>query len=487
MNSTILFDMLRTFSVEELKKFGEMTRSPYFNKLTAVTRLFDEIKSFYPDFRDSKLMKDKVYLRMFPDKKYNYGSMKNIIYDLQKLAETFIADQEIKRSNFDVKWSLINGLHERKLSALSEKNLKEIERTVTGKEIVDDDYFLKLYKLDRIKRSHIYASAKGNPNINEKKQVPYFNQLLRSATHLKKYYLLDTLRNYNYIITNKNILKAGQILRDCEEFLDLYAEEEFEEISLNLEMMFLKMNLGKITEKEFLQFRELVFTDLYEVQADKSIMLAYSIYLMNYCRIKNKTDKKYLRYAFEIIENLSDNDNFVSRSGYMNIVLVRNILLIATELKEFDWCEKFLETCIGSIHPDYRDNMITFYHAHKNFYEGNFEQSLEFLSKLTFDDIYNKNYIKKLLVINYYELKYFDLLNEQIESYKKFLSNNVSLPESYKEGSVKFVDYMCELCRRTDGGKSDLQFLKKKVMSEKELQNKEWFIEKIEELEASKK
>lgn len=74
----------------------------------------------------------------------------------------------------------------------------------------------------------------------------------------EKYYLLDTLRNYNYIITNKNILKAGQILRDCEDFLDLYAEEEFEEISLNLEMMFLKMNLGKITEKEFLQFRELV-------------------------------------------------------------------------------------------------------------------------------------------------------------------------------------------------------------------------------------
>ncbi|MBK6877805.1 MAG: hypothetical protein IPG99_15455 [Ignavibacteria bacterium] len=66
-------------------------------------------------------------------------------------------------------------------------------------------------------------------------------------------------RNYNYIITNKNILNAGQILRECEEFLDLYAEEEFEEISLNLEMMFLKMNLGKITEKEFLQFRELVF------------------------------------------------------------------------------------------------------------------------------------------------------------------------------------------------------------------------------------
>ncbi|MBK6877804.1 MAG: hypothetical protein IPG99_15450 [Ignavibacteria bacterium] len=52
-------------------------------------------------------MKDKVYLKMFPDKKYNYGSMKNIIYDLQKLAETFIADQEIRRSNFDLKWSMI--------------------------------------------------------------------------------------------------------------------------------------------------------------------------------------------------------------------------------------------------------------------------------------------------------------------------------------------------------------------------------------------
>ncbi len=486
MVKTILLDILRTFNADELKKFGEMTRSPYFNKQTTVVRLFEYIKVYFPEFDDVALRKESVYSHLFPGKAYKYGSLKNVIYDLQKLSETFITDLELKKNDFEVRRSLIESLYGRKLTTLSEKNLRELEKDATAKESIEEDYFLRLFNLYKFKRIHIFAAAKGNININEKTQTPYYEQLLSATKYLKKYYMLDTLRTYNYIITNKNILNTEKTIRDCEKFIAQYKLEEHEELSLKLELMFLKMNLGKITENEFLQFRKLVLTDLYEKKTDKSTVLAYSIYLMNYCRIKNKTEKKYLLYAFEILTNLFDNDNLISGSGYMNIVLVRNIILIATQLNEFEWCEKFMKSYMKKIHPDYRDNVMMFYNAHKKFYEGRFDESLEFLSQLKFDDIFNKNYIKKLLVINYYELKYFDLLDEQLESYKKFLANNESLPDSYKKESLRFVDYACKLYKGATSNKSDLKYLKKEIQSEREFQNKDWFVKKLEELEAGK-
>jgi hypothetical protein len=490
MVNTILIDILRTFSAEEMKRFGEMTRSPYFNKQTTVAKLFEHIKVYYPDFEDIALKKQNVYAHIFPGKEYNYGSMKNLIYDLQKLSETFIIDQEMKKNDFDVRRSLINSLYGRKLTALSEKNLRELEKDITAKETIDEDNFLKLFNIHKTKRIHIFAAAKGNTNINQKTQTPYYEQLLNATKYLKKYFTLDTLRTYNYIITNKNILNTEKTIKDCELFIAQYNEGEHEELSLKLELMFLKMNLGMITENEFLQFRKLVLSDLHKMKADKSTILAYSIYLLNYCRIKNKFEKKYLIYAFEILKNLSDNDNFISGSGYMNIVLVRNIILIATQLNEFEWCENFLKCYDNKIHPDYRDNIMTFYNAHKKFHERSFDESLECLSKLSFDDIYNKNYIKILMVMNFYELKYFDLLNEQLESYKKFLANNDSLPESYKKDSLKFVGYMNKLLKATSGKKSDLFYLRNSIKSEKELQNKDWLVwmlQKLNELLVRKK
>lgn len=86
--------------------------------------------------------------------------------------------------------------------------------------------------------------------------------------------------------------------------------------------------------------------------------------------------------------------------------------------------------------------------------------SFEYLSKLNFYDVCNKNYLKGLLVINYYVLKNFDLLNEQLEFYKKFLSNNNSLPDSYKQKSVIFDDYMFKLFKTASGRKTDLRLLK---------------------------
>lgn len=487
MINTILTDILRTFSAEELNKFGDMIRSPYFNKQSTAVKLFDQIKNYYPDFKNEALRKENVYLKMFPDKKYNYGSMKNIIHDLQKLAELFIADQVMKKNKFEIKRSLIYSLLGRNLRSFAEKNITELEKETLEKELMDEGYYLKLFKIDKLKQLHISGESKGNLNRTEKSSRQYFENLFNSTKNLKKYFQLVTLRSYNSIFTNELIINTDEAIRDYNTFIQAYTDEEFEDASLNLENNFLKMNLRSISENEFMKLKKLVLTDLYEMKADKKTIYEYSIFLHNFCSLKNQEDKQYRYYAFEIMKSLADHNNLESESGYIDIVLARNLIFIAAGYKENEWCGKFLKTYSDKIHPDYRDNLVMYYNMYKYFYEGRFDKSLEYSSKIKFDDIFDKTTIKDLMIVNYYELKYFDLLNEQLDAYKKFLSGNERLPDSFKLPRIKFAEYMYKLFKAASGKKTDLSLLKRNALDEKEFQNKIWFIKKIEELEIGSK
>ncbi len=125
---------------------------------------------------------------------------------------------------------------------------------------------------------------------------------------------------------------------------------------------------------------------------------------------------------------------------------------------------------------------MKFYNVFKNFNEGKFEKSLEYLSCMKNDDIFNKNYMKELAIINYFELKYFDLLNEQIDSYKKFLINNDMLPDTYKIQSKTFLDFIIQLFKAASDKKTDLKLFKREI-NEANLIYKKWFLKKLEELQ----
>jgi|GEM_PF-3584699 len=486
MINTNLLEIIRTFSADEMKKFEEMIRSPYFNKNNPLIKLFEQIKKQYPKLKSVNLKKEDIYLKMFPDKKYNYGSMKNIIYDLQKLCEKFIVIQEMTLDEFDVNRYLINGLRNKKLTNLYEKKLKELDISLKGKEFIDDKYFLKMYLQNEIKQNVIFDNSKSNIHIKENIRTPYFEQHIVSSAYIKKYYLLDTLRTFNFIITNKNILDLKSVIKNCDEFIN-ENKDNFNEQTLDIEYRFLKLNLGRITDKEFLYLKLLTIKELYEMKANENVIYAYSVYLLNYCRVKNHTDNQYITHAFDIVKSIVANDNCDTDHGYMNLILARNIILISTQLNEFHWCDNFLKLQMKRIHPDYRDSIMNFYNANKYFYEGKFGKSLEHLAGMNNDDIFNKNYIKELTILNYYELKYFDLLNEQIDSYKKFIINNEMFPDSYKVRTKKFVDYLYKLFKAASEKKKDLHLLRKDINNEEGLLYKTWLIEKLNELESLNK
>jgi hypothetical protein len=118
MISSKAIDLVKTFSEDEFKKFGLFVSSPYFNKENIQVNFFDILKKYHPEFDNRNFVKEKVFRRLYPGKKYNDGVMRNILSKTLDLAENFISIQNLQSNEFNCSLALIRELSNRKIGNL---------------------------------------------------------------------------------------------------------------------------------------------------------------------------------------------------------------------------------------------------------------------------------------------------------------------------------------------------------------------------------
>ena len=95
---------MKSFSKNEIIQFDEFLRSPFYNKKPNAVKFFETLKKHAPDYNGDEFGKENIWKRLYPGKKYNWGVLKNLIFDLTKLSEKFIEvmlyEDNITEKNF---------------------------------------------------------------------------------------------------------------------------------------------------------------------------------------------------------------------------------------------------------------------------------------------------------------------------------------------------------------------------------------------------
>src|SRR4030095_14538542 len=110
MNKIKVIDLLKTFNKADFKRFGDFAASPFFNKLQNVTRFYDAIKEFYPDFSSSGFTKEVVFKTVFPGEAYNDGRFRALCSHLFSLAEKFLAYSRYSSDEVNLRLDIIKVL-----------------------------------------------------------------------------------------------------------------------------------------------------------------------------------------------------------------------------------------------------------------------------------------------------------------------------------------------------------------------------------------
>ncbi|HMS65119.1 MAG TPA: hypothetical protein PKD83_07685 [Ignavibacteria bacterium] len=494
MLKSSLLEIIRTFSKQELIKFEDFVRSPYFNKKENVVKLFLAIKKHAPDFTSNDLEKEKAWVKVFPDQKYNYGIMKNLIHDLGKLSESFLSEEvynkyEVRKSIDYFSAIFFRGIPNIFLNKLesAEKSLNKIYETGNYKSV--SDYYETQRELNELKANFLHYN-----NYKEKKKT--------ELTLLSEYqifgFLVRFMKLFHKIMVN-NIDVNHPIDKNI---VFLFLKELDENNSLNILLEYAKTFSPKnypvlkcytsmykaLISNENTEYYYKFKNDLSEYSgsfSNEEVKEIYTCLLTCLTNLKVTTADFYTEY-FSVIQLGFKNKVMLNSDGTITFQGFLSIVNVSCGANETEFAEDFINNYKSKLPPDMREDVYNYSMAQLNFTKKNYTESLEFLIRIQNEPYFLKFSIKNMQLSIYYELNDRISFDYAMDSFKHFIRKNKLENESRVITLAKYCDYIKMLFKlREKSDDYELSILKKDI-EENKVTNKRWLFEKVADLKKRK-
>lgn len=486
------FDLLRSLSTDEFRKFGDFVRSPYFNKSKNIIVIYDYLYPFYPEFNNSGISKFVLYEKLFKGGEYKDSSVRNVLAKLINLVLEFLVHENLGYDKLGRQNMLLEELNRRKQNELFLRCLREAEAGVKDFRDVDFDFLLNRYILERNK----YNFSIQNDKITSKNKVyPQIRKLSDAGVYLSIYYITELIAdNINILVYREKFNMEGEVPATITRILDsidhesIYSEikDNFEfDYLLEIYLALLKSYREPVNDTAYFSYKELVNKYIGNLSADER-SFHYSI-MLGCCILKGKLAKSPPWLNTELM-NLYDeilkNEYYKNKKvEHLPEDLYRDILFLSIRENNLDFVKELLDKYTVNIHSSQRENMYHFSFAFYYFALGEFEKSLDYINKIKMDYFIYKYDVKNLLLKVYYEMGYLEEAISMIHSYRELLRKDVLLTESRKIRNRNFIKFLRKLIiLKIDNKVKEIENISVDLQGIAEVRYKRWLISKINEI-----
>ncbi|HMS64642.1 MAG TPA: hypothetical protein PKD83_05240 [Ignavibacteria bacterium] len=469
MKNLQLTEILGSFDKTELKEFEKFVQSPYFNNRSEVTRFFNSIKKFHPDFDSKEFSPENIFKKVYPGKKYNDVLIRKLNSLTTNLLMDFIAVKGFREDILEYNSKLAYMLLERKLPGVFEKRSKILD-DLLKKSKRDLSYYEFKLKHTSVLNGHFL-------NTNEKSMA---GRLQNELNDLIEYFLVVAVVQYIRFGEWSPALNIKFDLKFYKEVTNYISSKKENEVTLS-DLYYNMLMLLKTGEESYyvklMKGREKFETYLSELD-DYNI----AIVSMQYCHKRvAKGDSEYKRHQFDITKKLIDKD--LIPAGFIEPYFFTNIVRNASGISEFKWAEEFIGKFKSRLNPDHSQEITDYSCAMLELSKGNFESALKFLSKINMERSNMKLDIKNLIIIIYYELNYQEELISLIDTYKHFLQRDKSVTAHSKKFNSLFLKFVSEMIKiKNSNNKSAAFILNKEIENVSYFLLKDWLLKKSSEL-----
>lgn len=474
-----LIDILRTLPVEELNQLQLFLQSKIFCNNKPALALFENIrgrnKKERPDYE--KLDKKKLFFKIYPKRKqYKEGTLKNVVSDLKKLVEQYLAFSEYqKKTHLHEQFHLEALLRFRTHTPFQKKKEELLEQF--AEQVKDPKTLLAEFYAKRTVHHYttIHAPRNGNTSLQQMSEA-----LDRFYISTKLKYLLGKLTWEHITARTWEMWLEPALL----EFIETHSFEGTPIIQLYYQLVQLINKNGNQeaieTTKNYLMKHEQSFSDDENRQA--------YVVLLNYIRWEIKAGKtEYVPFAMEIYEHILATKILIV-GKYLSQHHFRVIVEYAVQWDKepFFWIERFIRAYENKIDERYREQVMPYPRAMLSFARKEFDKVLSYLTNIYLDeegffDFYYNLCYRVIRIQVYYELSKEQELIGEIERFRQYLiyhKNHISDFEI--EANRNFLKIVEKLTRRQNN-----QFITKKDKLLSELKaihpiiDKKWLLEKI--------
>lgn len=495
MINSIVMETMSSMTPGEIKSFGKFIRSPYFNESPLLIKLFEILKKYYPEFTNRNLTKEKIHTKIFPGKKYNDDMMRKLLSDLQGLFEDFLTQSIFEENPFNKRMLLLERLDNKKLISQFERKLKQVEEEYMSGNEVSQEYFGRGLSVTTKKSDHIIGAGEmGQYNVQKMvldTQSGRFNYFISDALinmlkiaqdyiSLARFYSLD----YSSLLVSKFFENFRM-----KEFIEQYKlhSPQYYPIIMIYYYNYIIQRAGEndYDDEIYHNLKKLVIENMKKFSLHERKI--HMLFLENGCLGKIRVGRKdYLKEQHSIYKIMLENNLYIYReSDNMTTSRFLKILQNAIDIKEFDWAENFVRDYSGKLSPDITANMKNYSFARIHLSKGNYDKAVEFASKVKFLT-FNLNFQTKILKLkSFYEMKYYDEILYQIDSYKRTLAKDKISPVQAKGKFSHFITFLNKIIRVQLSGNNDrheINLISNDVARTADIYEKPWLEDKLSQL-----
>lgn len=484
MKDSHLIKIMQTFTRSELRSFSRFVDSPYYNTSRSTTLLFNEIIKYYPGFEDDDFTRERLFKRVYPDRKYSGDLMNRLVSNLIKLAEKFISD---KANRFE-ELNLLVALRKRKLN----------NYFLSGHRKFTEKRVFNMYEEDDLMQQLLFDEEYGNYFLDADKYIQWDRHLDLAM----EYNLIHFLYRISQVFRQKTFsstvkdreTNAAFHLEECIDLKRLHRQiansnvKNKETICHYLSLVILNSSKDKRLYEEI---RDYIFGNEL-INRTNNIYIGY-IYLLDFLtdilkQTKGDERKHYLKEKNRVYKKI-ESVYFASGRVEMLFVFFRNFVLSGINTGELEWSEYVLKKYLNQIKEKGNEPVGKYYDALILFHKGMFEESLEKLSFLKSEKYFMDNDIhfydiRILRLMLYFELNFFQEALSTVDAFAHLLSKSRKMPVAHKESAVLFATgYRKLLACKADKKVKSLPELIKKITEGRSYNGKTWLINKANQLQ----
>ena len=401
--------ILRSFSQHELNRFDKfMPGATGDDRLKAC---WSYIRQFYKDRLPEALDKGNIWKVAHGNKKFVPLKYARLLSDLTKVLERFLVMEYSYDHETDRSIALLNIYNSRGLSSCIEPIIKGADESVRKKPHRDAGFYLSRYLIDEQHNNFI-------ENLDRRDSEKYLSQTMES---LDTYYVIQKLKFYASSLHYQKFLSIPSQIHFTDQVLAYAESKTFDEVPLvRIYLAIIYTLQEKDGDANFDILRRLLSEHIHLFPVQEAEQL-YA-FAVNYCiRMVNKGDLSYVQKILSLYKQQL-HDGLLTHTGAISPWEFKNIVTIALRAKELKWTADFIAEYSPYIPDLDRENAYTFNMARYAFAAGKYDQVLELLGTVDYDDVFYQLDAKTTLMKTYYELGEYQPLQSLKESFRILLS-----------------------------------------------------------------
>jgi hypothetical protein len=480
MVKTYLIELLSKLSSKQMRELSDFVKSPFFNKNESAEKLFEYLRVNHPEFKPAKTEKEFIYHKLFSPAEYNDSFMRMIIFKLTELTEQYLAYSDMKQENNAENIHLINSLLELGLDKGAQRTINNTEKELTARKLLNGSYYENRYKLEKFK--HILYSR--SYQAITVKDVPD-ESLLEESNNLTSYFIISILQRYRYLLNKSYSVNSNFELEFLPHILSFLNSEGKKYLNVKLIFILHKQILLLMDNS-----REDLLYELKDYLTDDDFPIDVGerrdglTVLVNLCIEKGYTGRAdFYKLMFELDQYLVARNMYNRvQGGYFDAEMFMNLVTIGLKLDETDWTKRFIEDNYKKLSPESSENLYNYTYSKLYFKLKDYEKAHQYIAKVSYTDLHMKINARITSIMIQYELGNIEEVLMQTENYRKYIQKDKLLNSSHRKITSNFIKYAAAICKARYSSRVNLKEMKDEIEKCDMISNRNWLMEKTDEL-----